>query len=345
MKIESLSLKDFRSYKSLDISFIDTFENIVCNGQIRDFMCFYGPNGIGKTTILEAITLLCTSFDYTDGAKNPLLIKVGQDRLREYLKKYIRNIDESTPGSSFRISGVFVHEGQKYEVVLTEQGFEKNEIIDKPFWWPGITLYTKFDTEMTLFQLREELWTAFKTAYEEVTGFTVEPEIENTGMGRYVIGFWMMKPDGKVHSRKASGGEKKLAKAFSNIVNMENERRPHIVLVDEIEGKIYYQRHLKMVEVVKSLFKGMQLISTTHSVPIIENYIPREELVNTEDVKEIVIEKENQNVQPSGDRCQESSPGVGEVSGVQEVRSSGLCVPSSDSQQQNTNAGMLPPIE
>jgi hypothetical protein len=51
MKLESVSIRDFRSIKRLDLSFKDDLD------LIRDCFPIVGPNTSGKTTILDAITL------------------------------------------------------------------------------------------------------------------------------------------------------------------------------------------------------------------------------------------------------------------------------------------------
>jgi predicted ATPase len=51
MKMESLSIRDFRSIESLDLSFKDDLD------LIRDCIPIVGPNTSGKTTILDAIAL------------------------------------------------------------------------------------------------------------------------------------------------------------------------------------------------------------------------------------------------------------------------------------------------
>src|SRR3990172_8238717 len=147
MKIETLSLRNFRSYRHLDLDFRGP------DGRIRYFTCLYGPNGIGKTTVLEAVTLLCSSLDFVQAADGPfagqdqpaMLAKIAKDRMENYLKKYIRNIDEDVPGSSMTISGTFVHEDKRFRVELNEKGFAVNEMLSQPFWWAGITYYAKFD--------------------------------------------------------------------------------------------------------------------------------------------------------------------------------------------------------
>ncbi len=51
MKLESLSIRDFRGIESLDLSFKDDLD------LIRDCVPIVGPNTSGKTTILDAIAL------------------------------------------------------------------------------------------------------------------------------------------------------------------------------------------------------------------------------------------------------------------------------------------------
>ncbi|MDP7069101.1 MAG: AAA family ATPase, partial [Candidatus Peribacteraceae bacterium] len=60
MRIDSITLEKFRSYPTREISFGDELVHVLI-----------GPNGIGKTNILEAISLLsltksCQKADETD---------------------------------------------------------------------------------------------------------------------------------------------------------------------------------------------------------------------------------------------------------------------------------------
>jgi len=281
MRIKSLKMKDFCGYPSAEFTF-------------GDFSCLIGPNGIGKTTILNAVTLLTSSLDFktqkaddSPGGWTPTVSP--EQRMKAFLKRNIRNIDDG--GKTFRLEGIFEHNGKDYNVVLTENGFEKNELLEQPFWWAGLTYFAKFDVDMVNFQLRADLWPRFKQAYEAVTGYTIEPEIytetdlkEKGEDAEVAVGFWLTKPTGKIHCRKCSAGERKLAKAFTQVVNLEAERRPEIVLIDNLELHVHYKRHLNMVEEVKDLFKGMQIIATTHSVTIIEKYEPKQDVIDIEEV-------------------------------------------------------------
>ena len=283
MKIVSLKMHDYCGYRDAEFEF-------------RDFACLVGPNGVGKTTILNAVSLLCSSLDFkTDEAdSNPGAFKTRisispEQRVKAYLKRNIRNVDDEGGCKAFRLEGVFEHEGQRLQVFLTENGFEKNEILDKPFWWAGICYFAKFDSDMVNFQLRYDLWPKFKKAYEGITGIEIEPEVLNeTDLKKFnqdtqiVVGFFMKKHGDKIHSKRGSAGERKIAKSLSQVVNLEEARQPSIVLVDNIEMHVHYKRHLAMLEEIKELFAGKQIISTTHSLPIINSYEPKEDMIDIE---------------------------------------------------------------
>ena len=76
MYIESLALKNFRNYETLDISFSDKI-NIL-----------YGDNAQGKTNILEAIYIAATTKSHKN-SKDKDIIRFGQEdsHIRTELKK------------------------------------------------------------------------------------------------------------------------------------------------------------------------------------------------------------------------------------------------------------------
>ena len=274
-----MSLQNFCGYQKADFEF-------------GEFSFLIGPNGIGKTTILNAVSLLCSSLDFNGETESPGgWNTIGpEQRLRAFLKKNIRNIDEECPCDGFRAECVFEHENRRFSVILTENGFEKNELLSHPLWWPGLSYFAKFDMDMVNFQLRHALWPKFKKAYEGITGFEIEPEIYTETDLRdsgekdadYVIGFYLLKPGGRVHSRKGSAGERKIAKALSSVVNLEESRQPHIVLIDNIEIHAHWKRHLRMADEIKDLFKDKQVIATTHSLTIINEYEPKSDIIDIE---------------------------------------------------------------
>ena len=264
LKIKKLYLENFRGYPKAEFQF-------------GDFNCLVGPNGIGKTTVLEAINLLCTSLEFG-----------GQDRLEAYLRKNIRNIDEKDAEKGFVVAAVFENEGEEIHVLLTEKGLTNGGLTKHPWWWMGVCHFARFDQEMSNFVLPMDLWPTFSKYYEMITGIPLEPEFFDVGFDKkyekelaasaadeegkqYVVGFWMKKLGSRIHSRKCSAGEKKIARALSQIVLLPPDRQPHIILVDNMEMHVHHKRHVVMVQALKELFKDRQLITTTHSVVLIDH--------------------------------------------------------------------------
>ena len=283
LRIRSLKFENFRGYEKAEFQF-------------GDFSLLVGPNGIGKTTILDAVTLLCSSLDFKDDEAAHPLIKsriTPEERAKAFLRKNVRNVDSDSPSDGFLVSGVFERDGETIEVALNQDGWVKNDMTSKSWWWPGLTYFAQFDCNMTTFQLADELWDDFARAWEAITGFkAVDPErFQASGRGvktDLVVGFCIVKPNGKIHCRKGSAGEKKIMKSLSQIVSLEKERQPDIVLIDNMEMHIAQSRHLTVVDEIRKLFAGKQIIATTHSNVLIRDQNLRSDIIDiggTNDLK------------------------------------------------------------
>ena len=282
LRIKELQLENFRGYRNANL-------------KLGDFNYLIGPNGVGKSSMLESVALLCMSLQFDDGA-----FTTGQQRLDKYLEKNIRNIGEKDAAKGFRVAGLFEYDGEEFEVVLNQNGFEKNPMLDKPWWWMGICYFARFDQDMAKFTLPLELWDRFAKYWQEITGIEIEPEtydvyfdpryekeMKESLSGEegksYIVGFWMKKYGSRVHSSKCSAGERKIVRSLSEILLLPDERQPHIVLIDNLEMHVYFKRHLKMVETIKDIFAGKQLITTTHSTVIMDHY-DKSQMIDVEEI-------------------------------------------------------------
>ncbi|MFW6173064.1 MAG: hypothetical protein ACOC5T_04905, partial [Elusimicrobiota bacterium] len=57
IKLKKLSLKYYCGYKNIDLDFTD-------GGNLKQLICFYGPNGIGKSNILRSIGAISDAYRY-----------------------------------------------------------------------------------------------------------------------------------------------------------------------------------------------------------------------------------------------------------------------------------------
>lgn len=128
--LKSLRLKNFCHYKD------HTFHFTKEDGTPYQYVCFFGPNGIGKSTLLEAIGMLTMNTAGRSGFA-----------ITSSLRKYVRDEDydptyERTRGfkysddfavgykdelSDMLIEGVYVMGGKDYIVSLTQNGYQRND--------------------------------------------------------------------------------------------------------------------------------------------------------------------------------------------------------------------------
>jgi len=195
--MHALRLRNFKSYEDYEVRFTE-------GNSVQRVIGLFGPNGTGKSTMLDAIGMLFSNYCGSD-----------RERIMTSLKKYVRNVEnmdvagcaneerdgfEAVGGETFVIEGDFiVEDGTSYTVKVsndpsyfkwsngsqdgtaadpTERPLVSGLVHDHP---PAIkrTLTnqcytTSYDKELNKFQLRKDRWSVFKRLFEAVTGFPVE---------------------------------------------------------------------------------------------------------------------------------------------------------------------------
>lgn len=237
---------------------------------IKDFICFIGPNGEGKSTMLNAIQLVFSRIEGRDLA-----------RVKTNLGKAVRHVKKYSGGGvygdeDFLITAQIESSLGDYEVQINKSGFVKDHPQEIKNLIYRICYTAKFDQELNRFQLAREKWPEFKEMFETVTGYTVEEnkDIEMYLAGssdvamknlveNYVLSFFIHKPTGTISEREASDGEKKVIKSFSTLLTIEYT--PQIILVDNIEMHVEKKRHMRLIEQMKKCYPESQIFSTTHS--------------------------------------------------------------------------------
>ena len=302
--LTKLHLENFCSYGH------HTFDFKKPDGDPYRYICFFGPNGIGKTTLLEAISLLTMN-------------QMGRDPeyIKRSLRKYVRNRDydpsyERVSGHVYRndfavethdnlaemiIDGTYEMDGGSFIVRLTQNGFDRNDLAPEgngPGPWGDDHLFYRqrvahmitsdSDLSMSKFQLHKDKIEQFEKVTSAVMRFPTEC-IAPSGIVpidlEYSTDFVIHKNDHKIHYKRMSAGEKKIAKSFSQLFNLVHDLEhpdpgepvmkgwPRFLLIDNIEMHVYYDRHTTMVACMKSNFPEQQIFATTHSGVLIQNFL------------------------------------------------------------------------
>jgi predicted ATPase len=263
MKITHLKLQHFKGFESAYFEFGNNPINL-----------FFGPNGIGKSSILEAVQLVANPRIFDGRTK---------DDVAFYLHSLIQDNDYSplaarvlTKGMNWlRLEGHF--DGGVARSVLTNEGFVERI----PDAHGGHAFYVDADNSSNLakFQLTDVEAPKFVELAEAIYGYEcdLDGEVldERTGEDGVTVkhlfynDFILYKGPAKVHFAQMSDGEKKIATLLRQICNPDNTAGRDIILIDNIEMHVYYKRHRVMLEKLLEMFAGKQIVATTHSPEMI----------------------------------------------------------------------------
>jgi len=276
LKIKSLRLQGYKAFEDYTLDFTNK------DGSVKNFCCFFGPNGCGKTTILNAVQLVFSRFEGMAGK-----------RLRTLLGKSVRHDNSGAVNgiygeSDFLVTATISDPNGDYEVRINKDGFIEgyDHSQDTKNVLKRILYYTRFDMELDKFQLARSKWELFKELFEAVTGFKIKEEIglfdesedplQAEMLHKYVLGFTVHKPNEIITHRECSAGERKIIKSFSTLLNQEYI--PRVILVDNIAMHVESGRHLELIKSMKKCFPESQIFATTHSYQISKNFGERNQL-------------------------------------------------------------------
>jgi len=298
-KIKKLHLKNFCGYQDLEFDFTK-------KGKAKNLVILIGENGVGKTSILDAIQLLSSAsryygrnttinfakytynFDY-DPAKQEYQRQLASQKLKrdENGKVVIDNTKKQyeTDDSEYlatimegmremEISGIWETPDGDKEVIVRTSGVVKDELYDG-----GSSQYHYFIqadslSNMGKFQIEEERADLFLDLAETIYGYEcslgnkVDGTIGMEGAEKmyFYVDLILEKPWGdKVHFKRMSDGEKKIATLIRSLCDPTYMEEYDIVLIDNIAMHIYWKRHELLIKKLLSTFPEKQFILTTHS--------------------------------------------------------------------------------
>jgi len=242
--LKSLKLVNYCNFES------HTFEFLKPTGEPYKFVCFFGPNGIGKSTLLEAISMLTANWSGR-----------GEAFIKQSLQKYVRNADydptwqrildekkaAETAAKGMMIEGVYVMGGDEYTVQLTEDGYVRNDfapippddldkedfsaIIQSGPWGKDhlkyrqrIAHFLKSDSDLSMHKF--QLHFAQKEKFERIISTIMRyPAVVTKPSGftgderTYCTDVTIEKRAHKIHFKRMSAGERKICKSFSEVFN------------------------------------------------------------------------------------------------------------------------------
>jgi len=242
--LKRLRLQNFCNFEN------HTFEFTKADGSAYPFICFYGPNGVGKSTLLEAISLLTS-----DQTGRP------STYVRNSLCKYVRNQDydpsyqklmghtydnqlisgsEKEELPEMQIEGTYEHEGKDYVILMNQDGWIRNEFLsgsadrhESEGPWPQhelklrrrISHSIKTDSDLSLnsFQIHFAYQKEFEEIVSTVMRYPVQctrrPELSDTKED-FCTDVVLVKNKHRIHFKRMSAGERKILKSFSEVLNL-----------------------------------------------------------------------------------------------------------------------------
>jgi len=260
VKVKSIHFQNFKAFENEYFDFTK-------NGKAKNYICFFGPNGTGKSTVLETLQIIFSSFDSYD-----------ENRLQTLLGKSVRHINGKPNGiygnDNFLITAELETSIGDYQIQIDKTGFLKDHPDKVKSILKRIYYFARYDQELHQFQLERDKWQTFKKMIEGITGYTVEENqnvfqmasddpVQAELLEKYVLDFNMHKPDEIISCRECSAGERKIIKSFSTLLN--KEYMPKILLIDNASMHIELGRHLALIDSIKDSFPNTQTFITTHS--------------------------------------------------------------------------------
>jgi len=273
IKLKSVKFKNYCGYRDTIFDFVGE------DGRVKPIAMFYGPNGAGKSNLLNAANMLGQAHRYTNKDTGLLFRKLTFHP--DYNPTYAGFQIASDP---MEVHGVFRYvdrngNASDRSVIITTEGVIKNELpLKNPTMGPSDHCYfidSDKESERRKFLLHEEKACEFKDLAEIIYGYKVElgrevSDLYNTDVGFYTD-FTIQKESGvKVHFKRMSDGERKIAKMITSLCNPIYMDNIDILLIDNIDMHVYFKRHIQMLREILSRFPDKQFLVTTHSGVIIE---------------------------------------------------------------------------
>jgi predicted ATP-binding protein involved in virulence len=264
--LKSINFENFCGYKKIVLSFFK-------DNKPLPLSVFFGPNGTGKSTILSGIRIISNPYQFY-GRENDLYFRKMTFH-EDYDPTYAGFMKSSR---EMMLEGTFVDvEMKEYKVIIDKNGIIDSQLPRYNSDQEGWSIFTDADhpINMNKFQLKEEAKDKFLEIASYVYGLPLElgKPIETHDFNetaRFYQDLIIVKNEVRVHFKRMSDGERKIATLLRTICNESVMNPSKICLIDNAEMHIYFKRHPGLVRRLISIFPDMQFITTSHSSTFIQ---------------------------------------------------------------------------
>ena len=245
-------------------------------GEIKPISCFFGANGSGKSTLLYAIEILCNAYRYYGKDVDLLFRKITYHPDYDPSTEAYKIADGQYKGNELHkmeLHAIFDTPDGDKEVVIDSTGVVKNELPLRERM--SFHYFIDADNPMNLykFQLHSEMKERFLELARIVYGLECfmgsdSPDLEDAGSHFYtdfIIKKTRYGQDTKVHFKRMSDGERKIATLLRDLCNPIYMDMNDIILIDNVCMHIYKDRHAPMINKIMEVFSDKQFFITTHS--------------------------------------------------------------------------------
>lgn len=293
MKIRSIDIEGIGGIDSIHIDFNDHM-NFIC-----------GPNGIGKTTVLE-----CVAHSFSSDSTSILKKNVSAENGRFSAVVNIEGVDtqsivminDFTPEKDARIRGLYqyAHKLLSLKVTRTFQ-YQALESVSKDTNKEQYHSYNEAKSGVNINEVKN--WFVNRFLYSAHQGVLTEQQINNLELAKKSFSllnndFTFSKvlassneimintPNGEIYYEYLSSGFKScLSIIFGIIKDIEFRFKEPcinacdfdgIVLIDELELHLHPEWQSKIAKILVQVFPSAQFITSTHSPHILQSAKPEE---------------------------------------------------------------------
>ena len=308
MKIREVTIEGIGGIKSLKLDLNEKM-NVLC-----------GPNGIGKTTVLEVISHAFSVGDTNilkrnvDSENSKILISITDDD--DSQKEAKIEFDTFLPEKQTKISGGLTNHSSYILSLKTTRIFQYQPLqaVNKDTAKELHTLWSDARTGVQLGNIKNwfvnrYLYSAHDTLSEEqLSNFELAKACfslldENFTFSKVDAAsneIMINTPSGEIYYEYLSSGFKSIISIVFGIIKeiefrfteprIKAENFKGVILIDEIELHLHPAWQGKVVDVLKKSFPNAQFITSTHSPHVIQAAQPNE-IIALKEINNLVVQK------------------------------------------------------